>query len=156
MQHYVLNRNSTKSSFGQCQILQKPSMVLRILLQITQYDWDTENLLKNMNSISLWIFNENKFKIGKNVIYILVSINTHEGNTMSSGNYYCDILDFNIGILWWYYDDNITNFRGISENVYSEATYPTPGKKIKILSWKFLINCCNYIYIMDVLVTKSY
>ena len=51
---------------------------------------------------------------GKNdeVVYILVSINIHEGKDMDSINYYCDILDYNTGT-WWRCDDKrIIDFRG--------------------------------------------
>ena len=50
---------------------------------------------------------------------------------MRTVNYLGEILEFYTGIWWWCDDDNITQFRGIPENIYSVAPYPTKGKKAK-------------------------
>ena len=50
-------------------------------------------------------------------IYTLVSINTNEGNKMSSGHYSCDIFDSNT-VTWWHCDcENITKLRALPDNV---------------------------------------
>ena len=38
-------------------------------------------------------------------VYILVAIKLHAGNDINSGNYVCDVLDYNTGT-WWNCDDN--------------------------------------------------
>ena len=57
------------------------------------------------------------------VVYILVSIKINVGKYMDSGNYYCDVLYYNIGT-WWICDDyRILNFRGYPDNVYDELSH---------------------------------
>ena len=81
----------------------------------------------------------------------------HEVNTMSSVYYYCDMLDLNTGV-WWCCDyNNTTIFIGISENFYSETTYPTSGKKIKKCNERFRKDHSNVVYLkIDVLLSNSY
>ena len=64
----------------------------------------------------------------EDVTYTLFYVYMLEGNSMSTGHYYCDILEFNTGIWWRCDDDNITQLRVISECFYSVAPYPTSGK----------------------------
>ena len=52
------------------------------------------------------------------VVYIIVSINLHVGKYMDSGNYVCDILDYNTGTWCNFYQDTITNYSGYPDNVY--------------------------------------
>ena len=65
----------------------------------------------------------------EDITYTLVSINMHEGNEMIPSRYFCDILGFRTGTWWRFYDDNITQFRLMPENVYSVSPYTTSWKK---------------------------
>ena len=67
----------------------------------------------------------------EDVTYSLVYINYHDGTSIRTGHYLCDIFDFNTGILWCCDDDNITQLKGIPDNVYSVAPYPTSGNTKK-------------------------
>ena len=40
----------------------------------------------------------------ENVQYTLISVIIHEGNSISSGHYYCDTLYFNT-VIWWRCDE---------------------------------------------------
>ena len=40
----------------------------------------------------------------ENVQYTLISVIMHEGNSISSGHYYCDTLYFNT-VIWWRCDE---------------------------------------------------
>ena len=67
----------------------------------------------------------------ENVTYTRVSVNYNYRTSMSTGLYFCEILDLNTGILWCFDDINITKMRVIPENVYILAPYPTADKKFK-------------------------
>ena len=60
--------------------------------------------------------------------YSVVSVNYNNKTSNNTDHYFCDILDFNTGILWHCDDDTITQSRVILDNVYSVAPYLTPGK----------------------------
>ena len=59
----------------------------------------------------------------------MVSIIIHEGDKMSSGHYYWDVLDFSTGIWWRYNDDIITQLTGLSDNVYIDSSYQKISKE---------------------------
>ena len=59
--------------------------------------------------------------------YSLFSVNYHDRTSMSAGQYFCDIFDFNIGMCWRCDYYNITQLIGIPENVYIVARYLTAG-----------------------------
>ena len=58
----------------------------------------------------------------EDIIYTLISSNMHEGNTMSSGHDYCEIIYFNTWIWWSCDDDNITQLITLPYNVYSNVS----------------------------------
>ena len=78
--------------------------------------------------------------------------NYHDEDSMITGRYFCDILDFNTGIWWSCYDDNRTQLIVIPEKFYSVAPYPKVGKKAnkmmkdseKIVSMLYINNMLLY------------
>ena len=61
--------------------------------------------------------------------YNLSSIIMHEGNSMSSGHYYCDMLYFNTVKYWCCDEDTITQVTGSPDNVQSDSLYQKFKKK---------------------------
>ena len=74
---------------------------------------------------------------------------------MNSGNYFCDILDFNTDIWLRWRDGNIKKLRGMPENVYSVVLYPTAGKKAKKVL-KVSEDFFTFYTETNVFVSKSY
>ena len=63
-------------------------MVFSIVLQITQYEWDTETVTKDKPRMALPSEYSTGFSLNiKYVTYNMVSVNIHEGYTIGSGNY---------------------------------------------------------------------
>ena len=63
-------------------------MVLRILFQRSQYDWETQSTMKNNSRIVLT--SEYSIKVTQNmedITYTLVSININERNKMNTNPY---------------------------------------------------------------------
>ena len=65
----------------------------------------------------------------EDVNYTLVSVIMHEENSMSSDQYYCDILYFNIIMCYWFDDDIIKKLRGLPDSLYSDASDQTTYKE---------------------------
>ena len=61
----------------------------------------------------------------------LVSIIYHNGNSMSTGHYYSDILYFKTGVFWRCDDRNITKVKIIVYYCYSNVTLKYTGEKVK-------------------------
>ena len=128
----VVNGIITESICDKCMTLQKPPVILRILLQRKQYHWHTQISTKINPGIEIpseYLYNFTQDT--EDVTYNLVYLNDHGGNSMSPSNYLYDTLYFNTGIWWYCDDDKITKLREIPYNVYSVAPYPTSGKKLK-------------------------
>ena len=53
---------------------------------------------------------------------ILVSFKLHIGNYMDKGHYFCDVLYYNTGTWWNFYDDIITQYTGYPMNVYDDLS----------------------------------
>ena len=65
------------------------------------------------------------------VLYIIVSIKLHIGNDMDSGQYVCDIIDYNTGT-WWNCDvDTITKHLRYTNYVYGNLSKKYEQKKGK-------------------------
>ena len=79
-------------------------MQLRIPLQRTECNVETDSFYKNKTKIALsaqyFLSRPNDPK----VIYVLVSIRYHIGNDMDQGQYICDVLYYSTGT-WWKCDD---------------------------------------------------
>ena len=74
-------------------------------------DINVETMAYSKNKSRIVIPNDYLFNIyNKQVynIYSLVSIIYHDGNSMSTGHYYSDILEFNTGVWWQFNDDSMT------------------------------------------------
>ena len=100
-------------------------MQLRISLQRTEYNLETEIYIKNNNKIALsaeyYLYRPND----PEVIYVLVYIKYHIGNDMDQGHYICDVLYYITGT-WWKCDDEIiTKYPGYPMNVYDEIECDT-------------------------------
>ena len=62
------------------------------------------------------------------LVYILISINIRLGKDRDSGQYYCDVLDYNKGTWWRCDDDKISKFIGYPDNVYDEFLHENGEK----------------------------
>ena len=73
-------------------------MKLRRFLQLSEYNYDRDEYFKNQKKTA-FLSQYSIYFPGKNtgVLYIIVSIKLHIGNDMDSGQYVCDILDYNTG-----------------------------------------------------------
>ena len=110
-------------------------MQLRISLQRSKYNVETDSFCKNKTKIALsaqyFLYCTNN----PEVIYVLVSIKYHIGNDMDQGHYICDILDYSTG-KWWKCDDEIiTKYPGYPINVYNEFSSDKKHKKVKGMIW---------------------
>ena len=56
------------------------------------------------------------------MVYILVSIKLNICKDMDSGQYVCDVLDYNKGTWWNCDDDKITNYSGYPENICNDLS----------------------------------
>ena len=107
------------SNFESKQSIVSAPMQLRISLQRTEYNWETESFFKNKKialSAEYSLYRPND----PEVIYVLVSIKYHIGNDMDQGHFICDVLYYSTGT-WWKCDDEIiTKYPGYPMNVYNE------------------------------------
>ena len=95
-------------------------MQLRIFLQISEYNFETNEYAKNISLPSQYSMSF----LGEDaeVLYIIVSIKLHIGNDMDKDHYICDVLDCNIGTWWNCDDDTITQYPGYSMYVYDNLS----------------------------------
>ena len=69
--------------------------------------------------------------INAEVLYILVSIKIHIGNDMDKGHYVCDVLDYNTGSWWNFYDVTITKYLGYPNSICDNLSIDKKQKKGK-------------------------
>ena len=95
---------------------------LRISLQRTKYNVETDSFCKNKTKIALPAQYLLSRPNDPKVIYVLVFIKYHIGNDMDQGHHICDVLDYITGT-WWKCDDEIvTKYPGYPMNVYNEVS----------------------------------
>ena len=82
-----------KSNFETKQSVVKAPMQLRIFLQRSEYNVETDSFCKNKTKIALSAQYFLTCPNNPEVIYVLVSIKYHIGNDLDQGHYLCDILD---------------------------------------------------------------
>ena len=105
-------------------------MQLKISLQRTEYNVDTDSFCKNKTKIALAAQYFMSCPNNTEVIYVIVSIKYHIINDLDQGHYVCDVLDYNTGT-WWKCDDEIvTKYPGYLMNVYNEVS-SDKKKKVK-------------------------
>ena len=90
----------------------------------------------------------------EDVQYTLVSVISHDSNSMSSGNYYCGVLYFNTGIYWHCDEYNITLLELLPDNMYSDPEYQKikPNKKVVMISSEKIV---SIVYIKINIVTSN-
>ena len=86
-----------KSNFETKQSVVTAPMQLRISLQRTEYNVETDSFCKNKTKIALVAQYFLSCPNNPKVIYVLVSIKYHIGNDLDKGHYICDVLDYNTG-----------------------------------------------------------
>ena len=86
-----------RSNFESKQEIVSAPMKLRISLQRTEYNVETEGFCKNKTKIALSAQYSLYRPNDPEVIYVLVSIKYHIGNDMDKGHYICDILEYSTG-----------------------------------------------------------
>ena len=59
-----------------------------------------------------------KILSNEEVSYTLVSLISHDGDSLDCGQYVSDVFDFNTGIFWHCDDANITGISDVLEGVY--------------------------------------
>ena len=132
-------------------------MQLRISLQRTEYNVETESFCKNKTKIAL----SEQYSLYRpndpEVIYVLVSIKYHIGNDMDQGHYICDILEYRTGT-WCKCDDEIiTKYPGYPMNVYNEVSSDKNRKKGKRHDMDGSESIVSMIYIRkDILAVRTY
>ena len=97
----VENGIITESICDKCMTLQKPLVILRILLQRKQYHWHTQISTKINPGIEIpseYLYNFTQDT--EDVTYTLVPVNYRDGTSMRTVNYLGEILEFYTGI-WW-------------------------------------------------------
>ena len=125
---------SVRSILNTHQSVFNPPTKLRIFLQISDYNYETDEYCKNKIKIALTYQYSMSFP-GKHaeVLYILVSIKHYISNDMDSGHYICDVLYYNKGN-WQNFDgDKITKYSGYAKNVYNNLSKDNEQKKGEIL-----------------------
>ena len=97
-------------------------MQLRISLQRSKYNVETDSFSKNKTKTALSAQYFLSCPNNPEVIYVLVYIKYNIGNDLDQGHYECDVLDYNTGT-WWKCDDEIvTKYPGYPMNVYNEVS----------------------------------
>ena len=91
---------TSKANFEQKSVIKSP-MQLRIFLQRSEYNFETNEYWKNKTKFACPDLYSMSF-LGKHaeVIYILVYIKIHIGNDMYKSHYACDVLDYSTET-WW-------------------------------------------------------
>ena len=79
------------------------------------------------------------------ISYTLVSLISHDGDSLNCGNYVSDVFDSSTGTLWHCDDENITVISDLPKGVYYRETQETHEKE-KEINAKFnkCIFCCLY------------
>ena len=80
-------------SFETKQSVVTAPMQLKISLQRTEYNVETDNFCKNKTKIALAAQYFLSCPNDPKAIYVLVSIKYHIGNYLDQGQYVCDVLD---------------------------------------------------------------
>ena len=125
-----------KSNFETKQSVVKSPMKLRISLQRSKYNVETDSFCKNKTKIALSAQYFMSCPNDPEVIYVLVSIKYHIGNYIKKGHYVCDVLDYYTGT-WWKCDDEIvTKYPGYPMNVYNELSSDSK-KNVKDMIWMY-------------------
>ena len=110
-----------KSYFETKQSVVTVPMKLRISLQRTEYNVETDSFCKNKTKIAIAAQYFLSCPNNTEVLYVLVFIKYHIGNDLDQGHYVCDVLDYNTGT-WWKFDDEIvTKYPGYPKNFYNEV-----------------------------------
>ena len=81
------------SNFETKQLVVKAPMQLRISLQRSEYNVETDSFCKNKTKIALSAHYLLSCPNSPKVIYVLVSIKYHIGNDLDQRHYVCDVLD---------------------------------------------------------------
>ena len=124
-----------RSNFESKQSVLSAPTQLRISLQRTEYNVETDSFCKNKTKIALSAQYFLSLPNDTKLIYALVYIKYHIGNDMDQGHYICDVLDYSTGI-WRKCDDKIvTKYPGYPMNVYNEVSSDKKHKKVKKMIW---------------------
>ena len=110
--------------------IKEPPTVLNILLQRGSYDSTT--FVATKNEVKVSIPSEYMFKLkssNEKILYTLVSLINHDGDSLYCGHYVSDVFDSSTGI-WCHCDDeNITELSDLPEGVYNRETHRPAEKK---------------------------
>ena len=91
----------SRANFEKHQSVLKPSMILRIFLQRSEYNVERDEYWKNRTQFSLPSQYSKSFSdIHDEVVYFIVAIKIYVGKDMDSGHYVCAVLDYNKAT-WW-------------------------------------------------------
>ena len=105
--------------------------VLKILFQRGSYYITTYVTTKNEVKVS--IPSEYMIKIqssNKKILYTLVSLVNHDGDSLDCGHYVSDIFDSSTRIWWPCDDDNTTELSDLPEGVYYRETHKPTKKSV--------------------------
>ena len=135
---------SIKSVFTVSIFLKKPPSVLKVLFQRETYNRNI--IVATKHEFKVAIPSEYLFKqpsSNEKMSYTLVSLITHDGNSLDCGHYVSDVFDSSTGIWWHCDDDNIAEISDLQKGVsYRDNHKPT--KKIINSSINRCIVCCLY------------
>ena len=120
-----------KSDFETNQSVLKARMQLRISLQRSYYNVETNSFCKNKTKIALSAQYSMSCPNDPKVIYVLVYIKFHIGNDTDQGYYVCDVFDYNTGTWCNCYDEIVSEYPGYPMNVYNELSSDKKQKKGK-------------------------
>ena len=113
-----LGSKAIKSTFTVSRYIKEPLTVLKILLQRGSYYSTT--FVATKDEFKVGIPSEYMFKLqssNEKILYTLVSLLNHDGDSLDCGHYVSDVFDSSTGILWHCDDDNIAELSGLSEGV---------------------------------------
>ena len=122
----------SKANFETKQLVLKPPMQLRIIIQRSGYNYERDEYCKNKTEIALPAQYSMSFPaIESEVLYIIVSVKLNIGKDVDKGHYLCGVLYHNTGILWSFDDDTISQYPGYPMNLYDVFLIVKKERKLK-------------------------
>ena len=85
------------------------------------------------NEVKVAIPSEYMFKLqssNEKILYTLVSLINHDGDSLECGNYVSDVFDSSTGIWWYCNNDNIIELSDLPKRVYYRENLKPTKKSI--------------------------
>ena len=125
--------------------IKEPRTVLKILFQRGSYDSTTLVATKNEDKVdtpSDYMFKQPSSN--EKILYTLVSLINHDGDSLDCGHYFSDVFDSSIDIWLHCVDNNITEISDLPKGVYYRETHKLT-KKNELLQGSTTVSFVVYI-----------